>query len=108
MKLKEAGIRTRAYELAPAPGGTGQDPTNVLSGKGQALAKVLENIRGGYITYVLNTGDIRSITKADDPEVVLRTAATVNNINVLTSADTVRVLLDALEDITFKVSVITD
>ncbi len=108
LKLKEAGIRTRAYELAPAPGGTGQDPTNVLSGKGQALAKVLENIRGGYITYVLNTGDIRSITKADDPEVVLRTAATVNNINVLTSADTVRVLLDALEDITFKVSVITD
>ena len=87
--LKSQGIRTRSYDMSE-----------------DGLDRIQTRIRQGYVTYVINTGDVRSILNKEDPENQIRTCATTNNVTVITSTDTAGVLLDALEDITFKVSTI--
>ena len=56
------------------------------------------------MTYVLNTlGDAEA---NGDDGFRIRRVATENGITVFTSLDTVKVLLDVLEEITFQVSTI--
>ena len=63
-----------------------------------------ETLRSGHVTYVLNTlGDSES---TGDDGFRIRRVATENGITVFTSLDTVKVLLDVLEEITFQVSTI--
>ncbi len=67
--------------------------------------EILEAIRGGYVTYVINTRDMnRSGVLSDGHEI--RQCAVENNITIFTALDTVKVLLDVLEETTFCISTI--
>ena len=86
--LKENGIRTRARKK--------------LS---EGSTEILDTLRQGYIAYVINTlGGADTHTNTDG--FAIRSVAVENNITVFTSLDTVRVLLDVLEEITFSVSTV--
>ena len=86
--LKQNGIRTHAV------------------GKiSEGSDEILDAIRQGFISYVINTKDIGSKGQNTDGAEIRR-AATENNVNIFTALDTVNVLLDVLEEITLSVSTI--
>ena len=86
--LKEHGIRTR------------------VRGKiSEGSEEILDSIRSGYVSYVINTRAILSGVHYDDG-IAIRRCATENNVTIFTSLDTVRVLLDVLEETTITVSTI--
>ena len=66
--------------------------------------EIPEAIRQGRINYIINTRDHGSDMNSDGNHI--RRCAVENNVTVFTSLDTVRALLDVLEDITMCVSVI--
>lgn len=66
--------------------------------------EIIESLSKGHITYVLNTLSKSSSSNMDG--ISIRKAAIENNITMFTSLDTIRVLLDVLEDMTVNVSVI--
>ena len=86
--LKDHGIRTRIRHK-PSEGSE----------------EVLESIRQGYVSYVINTRAILSGKHFGDG-VAIRRCAAQNNITMLTSLDTVRMLLDVLEEVTMGISTI--
>ncbi len=86
--LKEHGIRTR-----------------VLRKVSEGSEEILDSIRAGYVSYIINTRAILSGNHYDDG-VAIRRCATENNVTIFTSLDTVRVLLDVLEETTITVSTI--
>ena len=86
--LKENGIRTRAKEKIS----DGSDA-------------ILESIRKGYVNYVINTIDVESMTQESDG-LQIRRCAVENTVAMFTALDTVKVLLDVLEEITMGISVI--
>ena len=86
--LKENGIRTRVRRK-PSEGSE----------------EVLNSIREGYVSYVINTRAILSGKHFGDG-VAIRRCAAQNNITMLTSLDTVRMLLDVLEEVTMRISTI--
>ena len=88
--LKQHGIRTR-----------------VLRKPSEGSSEILDAIRAGYVSYVINTRAILSGVHYEDG-VAIRRAATQNNITMLTSLDTVKVLLDVLEEVTIGVSTIDE
>ena len=65
--------------------------------------EILEAIRAGYVSYVINTRAILSGIHYEDGLAIRRTAIE-NNVTMFTSLDTVRVLLDVLEEITIGIS----
>ncbi len=86
--LKENGIRT-----------------HILKKISDGSDEIQEALRQGHIAYVLNTKDIN----AGDPESdghQIRKIATENNITIFTALDTVKVLLDVLEETTLTISTI--
>ncbi len=86
--LKNHGIRTR-----------------VLGKISEGSTEIFESIRAGYVSYVINTrGVLSGVHYADGVEI--RKCATENSINMFTSLDTVKVLLDVLEETTITVSTI--
>ena len=86
--LKEHGIRTRAKKKIS-----------------EGSEEILESIRAGYVSYIINTRGIRRGPHLEDG-VAIRRCATENNVTIFTSLDTVRVLLDVLEETTITVSTI--
>ena len=90
MFLKEHGIRTRIRRK--------------LS---EGSKEILESIRAGYVSYVICTRAIMSGVHYEDG-VAIRRCATENNITMLTSLDTVRVLLEVLEETTSGISTIKE
>ena len=86
--LKDHGIRTR-----------------VLGKLFEGSNEVYESIRSGYVSYVINTRAIESGVHYDDG-VLIRRCAIENNVTMFTSLDTVRVLLDVLEETTLTISTI--
>ena len=86
--FKENGIRTHAVKKISE----GSD-------------EILEGIRGGYVTYVINTRDMNSPGGASDGYEI-RQAAVENNVTMFTALDTVKVLLDVLEETTLCISTI--
>jgi carbamoyl-phosphate synthase large subunit len=70
--------------------------------------EILDSLRKGYITYVINTIDLNREQKQDDDEFIIRRCAVENNINIFTSLDTVEVLLEVLKNITLSISTIDD
>lgn len=86
--LKQNGIRTR-----------------VLGKPSEGSTEILDAIAAGYVSYVINTRAILSGIHYEDGAAI-RSAATQNNITMLTSLDTVKVLLDVLEEVTIGVSTI--
>ena len=86
--LKENGIRTHVLE-------------KISSGSNE----IPEALRQGHIAYVINTRDIGAADAQNDG-LQIRRLATENNVTMFTSLDTVRVLLDVLEETTLTVSTI--
>ena len=86
--LKANGIRTR-IRRKPSEGSE----------------EVLDSIRAGYVSYVINTRAVLSGKHFGDG-IAIRECAAQNNITMLTSLDTVRMLLDVLEEVTLGISTI--
>ncbi len=79
--------------------------TRIRRKPSEGSEEVLDSIRAGYVSYVINTRAILSGVHYGDG-VAIRRAAAQNNITMLTSLDTVRLLLDVLEEVTLGVSTI--
>ena len=88
--LKDNGIRTRS-----------------LSKISEGSSEILDSIRQGYVTYIINTRDLNSQGGISDGYEI-RQCAVENNITMFTSLDTVKVMLDVLEETTFTISTIND
>ena len=86
--LKEHGIRTHA--LKKISEGSNEIP---------------ESIRQGHVAYIINTREIGA-TDSETDGLKIRQCATENNATIFTSLDTVRVLLDVLEETTLTISTI--
>ncbi len=86
--LKSHGIRTR-----------------VKAKLSEGSEEILYSIRQGYVTYVISTRDVNSASEETDGYIIRR-CAVENNVTMFTSLDTVRVLLDVLEETTIGVSTI--
>ena len=86
--LKKNGIRTRA--LGKISEGNEQIP---------------EALRQGHIAYVINTKEPGSEGSDNDGHAIRR-ITTENNVTIFTALDTVRVLLDVLEETTLTISTI--
>ena len=67
--------------------------------------EILESIRKGYVSYVINTSSLDSLTQENDG-FKIRRASVENNVTMFTSLDTVRALLEVLEEITLRISTI--
>ena len=86
--LKQHGIRTR------------------VRGKiSEGHDELLRSIRAGYVSYIINTRSIASGEHTTDGA-TLRRCAVENGVSTFTSLDTVRILLDVLEEIVPSISVI--
>lgn len=69
--------------------------------------QILDSIKTGYVSYVINTRAILSGIHYEDG-VEIRKCAIENNVTIFTSLDTARVLLDVLEETTITVSTIDE
>ncbi len=98
--LKANGIRTRTLRKLSEGKAEG---SSFLEGQMEASTEILDAIRAGYVSYVINTRAILSGVHYEDGEAIRRCAVS-NNVTMFTSLDTVRVLLDVLEEITIGVS----
>ena len=86
--LKKHGIRTR------------------IRGKlSEGSEEILDSIRAGYVSYIINTRAILSGVHYNDGAAIRR-CAIMNGITMFTSLDTVRILLDVLEDISPRICAI--
>ncbi|MCR4608931.1 MAG: carbamoyl-phosphate synthase large subunit [Eubacterium sp.] len=86
--LKSHGIRTR------------------LRGKlSDGSDEVLRSIQAGYVSYIINTRAIMSGIHYSDGAAI-RQCAVKNGVTIFTSLDTVRILLDVLEEIIPEISTI--
>jgi carbamoyl-phosphate synthase large subunit len=88
MFLKDHGIRTRIKQKIS-----------------EGSSDIPDAIRQGHIAYVINTSKLDSATSQKDGYEI-RALAVETNTTMFTSLDTVRVLLDVLEDITITISTI--
>ena len=86
--LKENGIRT-----------------HVLKKISEGSMEIRDSIRQGHIAYVINTSAVGAENAMSDG-VEIRKYATESNVTMFTSLDTVRVLLDVLEETTLTISTI--
>ena len=86
--LKENGIRTRILQ-------------KITDGS----TEIPDALRQGHIAYVINTRDIGDSNQMNDGSQI-RAFATENNVTIFTALDTVRVLLDVLEETTLTISTI--
>ncbi len=86
--MRENGIRTRT-----------------LKKLSEGSTQILDAIRAGYVSYVINTRAIMSGVHYEDGTAIRQTAVE-NGVTIFTSLDTVRVLLDVLEETTLTISTI--
>ena len=88
--LKENGIRT-----------------HILKKISNGSDEIPDAIRQGHIAYVINTRDMGSTDMdAITDGVEIRRLATENDVTIFTALDTVKVLLDVLEETTICISTI--
>jgi len=88
MFLKENGIRTRCLKKISE----GSD-------------EISSALRKGHVSYVINTIDVNQKSSHLDGYEIRRTAVE-NNVTIFTALETVRVLLDVLEELTLGISTI--
>ena len=79
--------------------------THVVKKISEGSDEIKNAIRQGYIAYVINTSDVGSIG-AESDGFQIRKYAIESNVSMFTSLDTVRVLLDVLEETTLTISTI--
>ena len=86
--LKDNGIRTRERRKIS-----------------EGSEEIFDSLRQGHVSYVINTIDInKNMTTEDGFQI--RRCAVENNVAMFTSLETVKVLLDVLEEINLGVSTI--
>ena len=78
--------------------------THILGKISEGSEEIPEALRQGHIAYVINTKEPGS--SADNDGHQIRNVATENNVTIFTALDTVRVLLDVLEETTLTISTI--
>ena len=88
--LKEHGIRTK-----------------MLRKLGEGSDEIYQAIRKGHVKYVINTIDLNQKSSHLDGYGIRR-CAVENNVTIFTALETVRVLLDVLEEITLGISTIDE
>ncbi|MBQ3489597.1 MAG: carbamoyl-phosphate synthase large subunit [Clostridia bacterium] len=88
--LKKNGIRTHAVRKIS-----------------EGSEEILDSIRAGYVNYIINTRDVHSSGVLSDGREI-RQCAVENNTTIFTALDTVKVLLDVLEETTLGISTIHD
>ena len=86
--LKANGIRTRSRKKIS-----------------EGSREIIDLIHSGRISYVINTRPVSS-DKGDRDGIAIRQSAIQNNLQVFTSLDTVRVLLEVLEEMTIPISTV--
>ncbi len=86
--LKENGIRT-----------------HILKKIGEGSNEIVDSIRQGHIAYVINTSGLGT-SGVNSDGYYIRKAATESNVTIFTSLDTVKVLLDVLDENTIRISTI--
>ena len=86
--LRNAGIKTRSRAKVD-----------------DGSTEILDTIRSGFVSYVINTMDVRC-EDVHTGSSQIRRCAVENGVTMLTSLDTVRVLLDVLEEITLGIATI--
>ena len=79
--------------------------THILQKISDNSEEIPDAIRQGFIAYVINTKDIGSAGEESDGYQIRR-CATDNNVTIFTALDTVKVLLDVLEETTLTISTI--
>ncbi len=86
MFLKRNGIKTR------------------IRGKiSEGTDEILKSVRAGYVSYIINSRAIFSGNHENDGAIIRR-CAIMNGVTMFTSLDTVRILLDVLEEISPRIS----
>ena len=88
--LKEHGIRTKS-----------------LKKLSEGSDEICQALRKGHVKYVINTIDLNQKSSHLDGYEIRRTAVE-NNVTIFTALETVRVLLDVLEEITLGISTIDE
>ena len=79
--------------------------THVLKKIGDGSDEIFSAIRQGHIAYVINTSDVGAGGNMTDGYLI-RKCAIESNTTVFTSLDTVKVLLDVLDENTIRISTI--
>ncbi len=79
--------------------------TRTLRKLSEGSNQLLDALRAGYVSYVINTRAIMSGVHYEDGTAIRQTAVE-NGVTIFTSLDTVRVLLDVLEETTLTISTI--
>ena len=87
--LRQNGIRTRVKKKIS-----------------EQSEEIFQSIRQGYVNYVINTRDYSSGGATESDGLLIRRCAVENGVTIFTALDTVRVLLDVLEEITMEISTI--
>ena len=86
--LKENGIRT-----------------HVLTKISEGSSEICDSIRQGHMAYIINTSSANGANGEKDGYMI-RKIATESNVSIFTSLDTVKVLLDVLDETTLRISTI--
>ncbi len=79
--------------------------THVLKKLSEDSTEIRDAIRQGHIAYVINTSNVGAVGAQSDGYEI-RKYAIESNVTMFTSLDTVRVLLDVLEETTLTISTI--
>ncbi len=79
--------------------------THVVKKISDGSDELVNALRQGHIAYFINTSDIKDGETVTDGYII-RKHATENNVTLFTSLDTVKVLLDVLEETTLCISTI--
>ena len=80
--------------------------SHTLKKVSEGSTETLESIRSGKVSYVINTRAVLSGVHYEDG-VALRRCARENNVTLLSSLDTVKALLDVLEETSLTVNTIS-
>ena len=80
--------------------------THVLGKISDGSDEIQDELRQGHIAYVINTSDIGQSGGPESDGYLLRRYATDCNVTMFTSLDTVKVLLDVLDETTSRISTI--
>ncbi len=80
--------------------------THALGKLSEGSQEIPDAIRQGYISYIINTSEIGGSDNTANDGHQIRLLATEYNVNIFTSLDTVKTLLDVLEETTICISTI--
>ena len=79
--------------------------THKLGKISEGSEEILDFIRSGFVSYVINTRAVSSGVHNEDGTAIRR-CATENGVTIFTSLDTVKIVVDVLEEMTISVSTI--